>query len=431
MHFPSSSLLLAAVAAPLAGAFPAAMWEAAARDPTIIARAEQIQREHMEKRQVGADAAAKLFEPVPVFDAKKQYINVTKGSGHEYVAPSGDDLRGPCPGLNAFANHNFLPHDGYATIQQFIDVTEQVVGMGSDLSTFLAVYGAAIDGDLQAWSIAGTPSLAQGGPTGILGHGLVGSHNKYEGDASPTRPDLYEAGNDYITESDQFQELVNACRGGEITMDCLTDFRSYRNDVQIANNKYYFYGPFTGILVQPAAYTFIYRFMANHTAERPEGILNYSVLQSWFGVQGSNGNYKAVQGTERIPDNWYRRPQAYPYSIPYFMADVLNAAALHPKFLNIGGNTGTTNSFTGVDLADLTGGVFNGQTLAQGNNLGCFVYQLSAQAKPDVATGPLTKLQDVIGDIIKPLGCPQLQAIDNSQLEAFPGYSKNPVYAQS
>lgn len=31
---------------------------------------------------------------------------------------------------NSVANHGFLPHNGYATILQFVDATSQVVGMG-------------------------------------------------------------------------------------------------------------------------------------------------------------------------------------------------------------------------------------------------------------------------------------------------------------
>jgi hypothetical protein len=56
-----------------------------------------------------------------------------------------------------------------------------------------------MDGDLTKWSIGGPPpqSLLSGIGSGIglLGtpQGLSGSHNKYEGDASPTRPDLYVA----------------------------------------------------------------------------------------------------------------------------------------------------------------------------------------------------------------------------------------------
>ena len=80
--------------------------------------------------------------------------------------------------LNAFANHNFLPHNGYATIQQFIDTTSEVVGMGADLAAFLAVYGAAVDGDGTSWSIGGTPGPGVGGPLSGLGNGISGSHNK-------------------------------------------------------------------------------------------------------------------------------------------------------------------------------------------------------------------------------------------------------------
>lgn len=114
--------------------------------------------------------------------------------------------------------------------------------MGPILAIFLAAYGGAIDGDILNWSMGGTPSLAQGGPTGILGNGLIGSHNKYEGDASPTRPDLYEEGNNWKTVPSQFQELIDFSPGGEVTLDSLTAFRSHRFDTQVANNPDFFNG---------------------------------------------------------------------------------------------------------------------------------------------------------------------------------------------
>lgn len=104
MHFSSIPLSLAALA-PVANAFPTAVLEAANADPAVLARAVEISKQ-LQGRQAGADAATLLFEPVPIFNAQAQYINVTKGSGHEYVAPGPGDLRGPCPGLNAFANHS-------------------------------------------------------------------------------------------------------------------------------------------------------------------------------------------------------------------------------------------------------------------------------------------------------------------------------------
>ena len=54
------------------------------------------------------------------------------------------------------------------------------------------MYGAIFDGDLTSYSIGGPVSgLTLGG---LLGEpqGLSGSHNKYEGDVSPTRGDLFE-----------------------------------------------------------------------------------------------------------------------------------------------------------------------------------------------------------------------------------------------
>jgi hypothetical protein len=103
----ATSLAIIGALAPYASAFPAAMMAAAARDPEIMKRTQEITAQ-FEKRQAGAGAATAVFEPVPIFNAKAQYVDVSAGSGHEFVAPSGDDLRGPCPGLNASKLHVFL-----------------------------------------------------------------------------------------------------------------------------------------------------------------------------------------------------------------------------------------------------------------------------------------------------------------------------------
>lgn len=156
-------------------AFPGAMMEKALADPELKARADEILKAG--KRAAPADAATTLFEPVPIFNATSQYIS-TSGP-HEWVAPGPNDLRGPCPGLNAFANHGYIPHNGYATISQFVEATENVVGMGPLLAIFLSVLGAVLDGDGTAWSIGGTPGPGIGGLLARSGHGISGSHNKY------------------------------------------------------------------------------------------------------------------------------------------------------------------------------------------------------------------------------------------------------------
>lgn len=74
---------------------------------------------------------------------------------------------------------------------------------------------------------------------------------------------------------------------------------------------------FAGIEVSQAAFTFIYRFMSNKSAEYPEGVLNKNVLKSFMSYSGPENNLTHTPGYERIPDNWYKRNPSDEYSIPY------------------------------------------------------------------------------------------------------------------
>lgn len=102
----------------------------------------QIATQVLEARaaEAGADAEAvdlesRQINPPPVlppgFDPKFQYVS-NKGK-YKFVAPGPTDQRGPCPGLNALANHGYMPHNGVGTIQQFIESTYDGFGMGRDL----------------------------------------------------------------------------------------------------------------------------------------------------------------------------------------------------------------------------------------------------------------------------------------------------------
>jgi hypothetical protein len=98
---------------------------------------------------------------------------------------------------------------------------------------------------------------------------------------------------------------------------------------------------------------------------------------------------------------------------------------IQPKFLNIGGNLGKTNTFTGVDVTNLTGGVLNGAELLQGNNAACLAYQFAANAKPDVTLNVFNVVDKALGSVLSELNCPQLEQIDEEQLMQFPGYQKS------
>lgn len=163
-------------AGPLAQAFPAGLSDA-------VAGMNQKRDCPFAKRQAPGVR--------PPFDPTLQYVSNT--GKHAFRAPSSTDRRGPCPGLNAAANHGYLPSNGIGTITDFIEGCQAAFGMGADLATFLAIYGAIFDGDLTSYSIGGpSPSLPLVG--GLLGQpqGLSGSHNKYESDVSPVYGDLYQ-----------------------------------------------------------------------------------------------------------------------------------------------------------------------------------------------------------------------------------------------
>lgn len=59
--------------------------------------------------------------------------------------------------------------------------------------------------------------------------------------------------------------------------------------------------PFSGIEVSQAAFTFIYRFMSNKSAEYPSGVLNREVLKSFMSITGPDNALKWVPGNEKIP----------------------------------------------------------------------------------------------------------------------------------
>ena len=74
--------------------------------------------------------------PFTTFD-ENQLIDVT--GEHAWVAPGPNDLRGPCPGLNALANHGYFPHSGVIPLAVGESATEQVYGRYIDSRSWYAV----------------------------------------------------------------------------------------------------------------------------------------------------------------------------------------------------------------------------------------------------------------------------------------------------
>jgi hypothetical protein len=109
-----------------------------------------------------------------------------------------------------------------------------------------------------------------------------------------------------------------------------------------------------------------------------------------------NGTLTYIPGHERIPDNWYRRPRGELVEYPpvSFVKDLLQIIKTVPEAVLVGGNTGTVNSFTGVDLGNMTGGAYNTLDLLNPMKFGCFFHQLILAVVPDVFRNRL------LGDVL-------------------------------
>ncbi|KAJ4403468.1 hypothetical protein N0V91_006520 [Didymella pomorum] len=312
----------------------------------------------------------------------------------------------------------------------------EVFGMGLDLSAFLAVYSAVMAGDLTSFSIGGKPKsggLLTGltSSLGLLGEaqGLSASHNRFEHDGSPTRADLYSTGDPVSLNLDQFKQLVSMPRGRNgIDNNVMTAFRLERVRHSIATNGHYFAGPVTFFALNPATYQFTYRFFANHTAENPEGYLDEQTLMTFEGVTKENGEYKWSPGRERIPENWYKRFIGDEYTIAAFTAEAVSIELANPELIRLGGNTGEPNTFTGVNVDDLTGNVFNAETLLEGNNIMCLAFTAAQEVSPDILGGlvgnilvAVQKLTNVLEPIFAALNCPEITKYDATLFKAFPG----------
>ncbi|KAK5714312.1 hypothetical protein LTR17_017243 [Elasticomyces elasticus] len=405
----SSSSLVVAILASNVAAFP----HLAMDRMTEGLSADVAYKQLLERQTLGPQGGAGPLTPPP-FDAKAQLVDVS--GTHAFTPPSSGDARGFCPGLNALANHNYLPHNGVATITQFVDATTKVYGMGADLALFLATFGAVLDGTGVSWSIAGTPHT-----------GIGGSHGNYETDSSPLKSDLYQYGTNGKLVMSQFKTLYDMqpdATTANYNIDVLRDFRNKRFQESIDKNPLFVYGPFAGQLVSQAAFTFIYRFMANHTAEYPEGRLNKEVLKSFMSIQGPEDNLKWVPGNERIPNNWYRRNTLDAYTIPYFNTDVLYFASTNPELLLVGCNEGKVDTYQHIDASTLSNGAYTAAQAA--SNPICFATEfarLEIPALTGLASTLLSPLTNVLNTVSKNLNCAKIGSVNTTALALCPGFS--------
>lgn len=154
-------------------------------------------------------------------------------------------------------------------------------------------------------------------------------------------------------------------------------------------------------------------------------------------MTGEPGNFKYNRGHERIPEGWYHRP--VPYSLVEVNLDIVRCVVRHPKLASIGGNTGSVNSFVGLDLLNPVSGLANVPKLLESNNLICFALEVVKVAAPTYTNNlittlaaPLNLLLDALDVPLLSLACPQLGALTvggeplwESLQRQFPGANKS------
>lgn len=263
---------------------------------------------------------------------------------------------------------------------------------------------------------------------------MSGSHNTYETDSSATRGDSYLFNGDVSTlRLEYLQDILDRSGGVDdyTPRHIWTEHRKVRFEHSVANNPYFFFGPISGVLISEAGTILMREVFANHSAAGP--VLTRSVLLSFLGVtENSSGQLTVNVGHERIPENWYRRSSDFPLTVPDFLSQVAELIALYPRAASVGGNTGTVNSFVGLDLGDLTGGVFNSGDLADPAKLSCFLFRVSQILVPPVLHSLYVDTVAALGlvnnwfGLFAGLGCPVLQTIDESMFAQFPGAMATP-----
>ncbi|KAF7358140.1 hypothetical protein MVEN_00862100 [Mycena venus] len=177
-----------------------------------------------------------------------QLIDVT--GAHVYVPAGPGDFRGPCPGLNAMANHNYIPHNGMVTWEQVLNGSLKSFGAGPGFDAgaiSLATYGA---------NLLAPPdfpfSIGEKPPAGILGgilappSGLTNTHNQFEVDASATRCDLYECGDAHTLQTPLLQTILDIYTADPDPAHkeaVIETHHANRIRHSIEKNPYFFFGP--------------------------------------------------------------------------------------------------------------------------------------------------------------------------------------------
>jgi len=317
-------------------------------------------------------------------------------TAHYFVAPGPNDIRGPCPGLNAAANHNFLSHDGITTFNELVDAQQNLYNVGYDLAQLLAILGLTLtDGDLVTEKLSiGCDATTRTSINPVLTGSEPGldGHNKFEADTSLTRDDYFLGDGDNFSFNGTLFGMMTQTTGGNYDRSGLSLYRKQRYDQSLAENPNFYFGPLSLLLFGAAS--FLYELM-------PSGTNNYApdipTISSFFGAkQDAHGKWQ-FNNMEKIPANWTNRVS--PYTNNDVTTEILAMYLENPVLF--GGNT-AAGSFDALNFGSIQNGKIPANISPQVTS--CLLYQLATQSIPSYANGVITPSVAALDFVVSKLG---------------------------
>ncbi|USW58827.1 Putative chloroperoxidase [Septoria linicola] len=171
----------------------------------------------------------------------------------------------------------------------------------------------------------------------------------------------------------QFKELLGRQPDpatANYDVNVIVEHRAARYQQSVSKNPWFYYGPFTSF-VGAAAHVLIPAMFSNHSEEFPAGKLDQETLKSFFAITGDNDNLVYTPGHERIPADWYKRP---------------DKSERYPETIAIGCNMGEVNTFTLINTTDTK---LDSYDFASPTGAVCYAYALAGSLISNV---PLVSL---------------------------------------
>ncbi|KAM0689363.1 hypothetical protein Q7P36_011441 [Cladosporium allicinum] len=233
-----------------------------------------------------------------------------------FTPPGHNDVRSPCPGLNALANHGFLHHDGRnMTLPHLLEGLAAGLNMGPDFSVL----------------IGGLGLLASPDPLGLaFDLNDLDQHNfPIEHDASLSRKDAY-FGNDYSFNSGIWNQTKSFFKNGKTALLPAALALANRTADSEETNPEFVYG-LREFIQRYGEMSIFIQAMGGDTLT---GVTRLDWVDQLF-------------TQEKLPYNLGWRPRAAPITIPSLGQMVFEISLVSPDKLSEGGKI-TADSYKDV-----------------------------------------------------------------------------------